>query len=628
MPILKLMVEGNCVEIFSLEKKHIVIGRKKDCDVRLFDRSISSVHAEIIQKDENKYQIKDKKSRNGVWVNGERIKTKSLQYNDEIILGKTHLLFNEGTSQDIEEPSFYQDKDQYLSPDSLFVRPHSEEPFSFQILHKDYEGLKESYQKLLQFYEVSKAINSTLDYHTFLEQVLDILWQLLKVERGFIAFLDESTGEYACQIARGFESVGGGGRNLPVSSFMIDKVREGGSILTVNAAEDDRFKKRESVREFHIKSVMCVPIFLRSRVFGIIYVDSRITTASFTKDDLEFLTAIGNQVAIAIENVNLHKQILEENKYLRSVISSQDKIVGESNAIKQLYSIIGKVSNHDSAVLITGETGTGKELVARAIHNNSQRESKPFICVTCSLISTTLIESELFGYERGAFTGAVESKKGRLEIANGGTIFLDEIGEVAPEVQVKLLRFLERREIERIGGNRTIKLDVRVLAATNKDLSEGIKDGSFREDLFYRLNSIQIHIPPLRNRVEDIPTLTDHFLDYFSMQMSRPKKKISAQAMDLMRIYEWPGNVRELKNTMERAMVLGGGDTILPQDLPEEIRKLADRLPVAFPPLSQIEREHIIQALKMAGGNKTQAAAILRIGRATLYEKVKQYNIR
>jgi Nif-specific regulatory protein len=619
MAVLKLMVEGNCVEVFSLGKKRVVVGRKDGCDICLIDRSISSTHAEITRNNKGRCQIKDLKSRNGVWINGKKKKSAALNYGDEIILGKTHLLFSDETSKDYKVSSF--------KPENLFVQPHTEEPFSFQILHKDYEGLKESYEKLLQFYEVSKSINSTLDYHAFLEQVMDILRDLLKAERGFIAFLDESTGEFTCQISRGFESVEGGGKNLPVSSFMIDRVREGDSILTVDASEDVRFRKRESVQEFHIQSVMCVPLFLREKVLGIIYIDSRITTTSFAKGDLEFLIALGNQVSIAVENVNLHKQLVEENLYLHSVISSHDKIIGESEVIKQLYSIIGKVSNHDSAVLITGETGTGKELVARAIHNNSPRKNKPFICVTCSLLSSTLIESELFGHERGAFTGAVDSKQGRLETANGGTIFLDEIGDVAPEVQVKLLRFLEQKEIVRIGGNRTIKLNVRVLAATNRDLSEGIKDGSFREDLFYRLNSIQIKIPPLRHRVEDIPVLAGYFLDEFSKEMGRTMKKISSQAMDLMRIYEWPGNVRELRNTMERAMVLGGGEAILPLDLPEEIRKLGDRLPVAFPPLSQMERDHIIQALKLAGGNKTQAAAILRIGRATLYEKVKQYNI-
>jgi Nif-specific regulatory protein len=607
------------MEVFSLDTKRVAIGRSEESDIRLFDRTISLIHAEIVLTENKDYQINDIRSRNGVWVNGVKIKSKIIQYHDEIILGKTHLLFEETPTENFQKPSF--------QSDNLFVRPRFKESYPFQILHKDYEGLREAYHKLLQFYEVSKAINSTLDYHAFLEQVMDAIWDLLKAERGFIAFLDESTGEFTSQIARGFELVSGERKDLPVSSFMIDRVRNGNSILTVNAEEDDRFKTRESVLEFHIKSVMCIPLFLRGKVFGIIYIDSRITTASFTRDDLEFLIALGNQVTIAVDNVNLHKQIIEENQYLHSLISSRDKIVGESEVIKKLCSIIGKVSGHDAAVLITGETGTGKELVARAIHNNSKRKNKPFICVTCSLLSTNLIESELFGYERGAFTGAVETKKGRLEIANGGTIFLDEIGDVAPGVQVKLLRFLEQREIERIGGNRTIKLDVRVLAATNKNLSRGIKKGSFREDLFYRLNSIQIHIPPLHKRIEDIPILANYFLDDFSKQMGKAKKKISPQAMDLMRIYEWPGNVRELKNTMERAMVLGGGDTILSQDLPEELRKLAHRLPITFPPLSQMEKDHIIQALKLAGGNKTQAAAILRIGRATLYEKVKHYKI-
>lgn len=631
MSVLELVVDEKVVEVFSLTKKKITIGRKAQNDIRLFDTSVSFLHAEIVQKDKGEYLIRDMKSRNGIWVNGEKVSESVLKFGDKIILGKTCLLFNKTSYQetsDALEPVSTEELEETIksTSDSLFVLPHSEH-YSFQILHKDYPRLKKAYQKLLQFYEVSKAINSILDYQTFLEKVMDIILNLLNGERGFIALANESTGEYICQIARGFKSVNHGGE-LPVSSFMIDKVtRDGDSILTVNATEDDRFKKRESVREFQIKSVMCVPLFFRETVSGVIYVDSNITTANFTKEDLEFLTALSHQVAISAENVNLHKQIVEENKYLHSVIFSRDKIVGESEIVKQLYSTIGKVANHDFAVLVTGETGTGKELVARAIHNNSGRKNKPFICVTCALLSSTLIESELFGYERGAFTGAVDSKKGRLELANGGTVFLDEIGEIAPAVQVKLLRFLERKEIERVGGTHTIKVDVRIVTATNRDLSKEISKGNFREDLFYRLDGIRIHIPPLRERTEDIPVLTNYFLEDFSKQMGKTQKKISSQAMDLLRLYEWPGNIRELKNTMERAMVLGGGDMILPQDLPEEIRKLTNRLPVTFPPLSQVEKEHIIRALKLVGGNKTQAAAMLRIGRATLYEKVKQYNI-
>ncbi len=311
-------------------------------------------------------------------------------------------------------------------------------------------------------------------------------------------------------------------------------------------------------------------------------------------------------------------------------------IVGQSEAMRELFDFIEKVSRTDSTVLISGESGTGKELVARAIHYRSPRRSKPLVAVNCGALPQELLESELFGHVRGAFTGAVRDRKGRFELADGGTIFLDEVSEMSPALQVKLLRVLQEREFERVGDTRTVRVDIRVIAATNQDLEELVRQGRFREDLYYRLNVIPIHIPPLRERRSDIPLLILHFLKVFNTLRGGRVEGFSPEAMNLLMEYDWPGNVRELENLVERLVVLKGEGMVQPEDLPEKIRE-GELIPSQrggekgtvnlSRAVSEFEKQLIIDALRKANGVKSEAAKLLGIKRTTLLEKMKRQKI-
>jgi DNA-binding NtrC family response regulator len=314
------------------------------------------------------------------------------------------------------------------------------------------------------------------------------------------------------------------------------------------------------------------------------------------------------------------------------VSESPGEMVGQSPPMKDIYAMVARVAPTSSTVLIRGESGTGKELVARAVHDQSKRKGKPFIKVICAALPDTLIESELFGYEKGAFTGAAASKPGRFELAEGGTIFLDEIGDLAPQIQVKLLRVLQDRQFERLGGTQTLRADVRVLAATHRDLEALVREGKFREDLFYRINVVPLRMPALRERPADIPLLTEHFLKKFRQEHGKPSVKFDGRAVEILAGHTWPGNVRELQNVVERLVVLNQSGLILEQDvrpcLAPNLTGVPNSGPVALgASVAGAERSAIESALKAAGGNRTHAAKALGISRRTLHNKLNEYNL-
>ncbi|MFQ5602617.1 MAG: sigma-54-dependent transcriptional regulator [bacterium] len=338
----------------------------------------------------------------------------------------------------------------------------------------------------------------------------------------------------------------------------------------------------------------------------------------------------------AIGEQNLQRENIELKKQVKSTYSFEN-IVGNSSALQRIFTTIVKVAKTHSTVLIRGESGTGKELVARAIHYNSPRINQALVEISCASFPETLLESELFGYEKGAFTGADGRKKGRFELAQGGTIFLDEIGDISESVQTKLLRVLQERTITRLGGTETIKVDVRVIAATNRDLEEAMKSGKFREDLYYRLNVIPIVLPPLRERKEDIPLLLEHFVKKYSMENKKPPPRISEEALQICMDYDWPGNVRELENAMENAIVLGEGATILPEHLPFGMfKKTESSLDLDFLKNSghtykdkteAAEKLILLDAIEKSGGNKSEAAKMLNISLRTMRYKIKKYKL-
>ena len=328
---------------------------------------------------------------------------------------------------------------------------------------------------------------------------------------------------------------------------------------------------------------------------------------------------------IEAENVNLHEQL--DQKF------GLENLIGQSPAMLQMFDIIRQVAPTRASVLITGETGTGKELVAHAVHNLSPRKAGPFVAVHAAALPTTLLESELFGHEKGAFTGAVERRAGRFEMADGGTIFLDEVGELEPAMQVKLLRVLEERRFERVGGNKTLEVDVRLVAATNRDLKKMVTEGKFRDDLFYRLSVVTVNLPPLRERRDDVPLLVTAFNRQYSQENNRPVREITQEAVNLLMAYDWPGNVRELRNAVEQMVVLARGDRLTVRDIPATIRSGADltKISVVRPGVTmtveEAERQLIIQALKETDGNRTKAADKIGMSRRTLHRKLKEYHL-
>ncbi len=497
-------------------------------------------------------------------------------------------------------------------------------------------------------YEVSKVVNSTLDLQEVLNRTLDLVLERLGAERGMIVLANRITRDLEIAAVR---NVGREdeeeGRKLSESVVRrVIETRE--PVLAVDALTDGRFAGAESIVARHILSILCVPLAIRDRLAGAIYVDHRQSRHLFGPGDLDFLTAFADQAAIAIENARLYGEIdaarqrlKEENESLRrEVLSRHDlgSLVGRSRSITQLKQVLEKVARNPSTVLIRGESGTGKGLVGRILHAISPQRQGPFIHFNCAALPETLVESELFGHEKGAFTGAAGQKLGRFELANHGTIFLDEIGKVSPAVQAKLLRVVEEKEFERVGGTRTLKADVRVIAATNLDLEAAITRNEFREDLFYRLNIIPIVLPPLRQRPEDIPYLVDHFLAKISRDLGRPPREIDRAVLDLFAAYPWPGNVRELEAALHRAFVLAEGETLTVADFGWIAPR---RPPEKGPPapatnlapggyeaaLDGYDRQLISAALAQSQGRIRETARLLGIARNTLRAKMKKYGL-
>ena len=332
---------------------------------------------------------------------------------------------------------------------------------------------------------------------------------------------------------------------------------------------------------------------------------------------------------LLVKKLAEHRELVEENLSLRQKLEDRyrfENIIAKSSKMQRVIEVIKVVAKSNATVLITGESGTGKELVARAIHSQSDRRSKPFVAVSCAALPESLLESEMFGHEKGSFTGAYAQKKGKFEFANGGTLFLDEIGEMSANIQVHLLRVLEEKEFTRVGGNEPIKVDVRVISATNKDLRKAIDKQEFREDLYYRLNVVNIELPPLRERKEDIPLLAEHFLHKFAMENRKEVNEFSPEVIESLLAYEWPGNIRELENSIERAIILSRDSSITTADLPQENVSLVSSASIGKN-LKEVEKTHILNILRETGENYSEAARILGVSRMTLYNKAKEYGL-
>ena len=486
------------------------------------------------------------------------------------------------------------------------------------------EPTKSSFEAL---YEISQRINTLQEIDPLLNEIMDIAINALSAERGFILLCSDcSSGEFTAQVARNFSDAAITDIAQISSSVVNRVIRQGEPVLIYDAQEDERFRGAASVVLHRIHSIACVPLRIKERLIGAIYVDSLAGHGRFTQDSLSFLSAFASLAAIAIENARLYQRVREDNQRLQGEVHRIyrfEEIIGQSPKMQEVFDLMGRVLDSDASVLIEGESGTGKELVARAIHYNGHRKDKPFVAVFCGSLPESLLESELFGHKKGAFTGAHEDKMGLFEVANNGTFFLDEIAEISPTIQTKLLRVLQEGEIRRVGETKVRKVDVRIIAATNKHLTEEVKGGHFREDLYYRLNVITVQLPSLRERRKDIPLLAQHFLSKYAKKSGKKIVGFSNVAMDSMIRHPWPGNVRELENTVERAVVLARSSEIELEDL--RIPQTVDDLSEPGLTLREVERRLVLKTLAEVNGNRSKAAEALGVSRRWLQYQLKEW---
>jgi Nif-specific regulatory protein len=490
--------------------------------------------------------------------------------------------------------------------------------------------------------DISKAFAESLDLEKTLKSILKLLDTHLKLRRGTITLLDPETETINIKVAHALTK-----KSKDLGSYKIGEgvtgrvVQTGKEIVVPDISKDPRFlhktgsRKRSGART---TAFFCVPIKLKGKTIGALSVDKQASKTDDFEANVRLLNIISTMVAQAVKLSKLvesdRKRLRDENVRLRSQLKTRfdvHNMVGTSNAMKQVYQLVEQVAPSNATVLIRGESGTGKDLVAHAVHYDSPRASKPFVKVNCTALPDTLLESELFGHEKGAFTGAVERKVGRFEVAHGGTVFLDEIGDFPPNLQVKLLRVMQFKEFERVGGLETIKTNVRIIVATHKNLEEQIKEGLFREDLYYRVNVFPIYLPPLRERKDDIMLLADYFLERYSAENNKDISRISTPAIEMLTRYHWPGNIRELENCIERAVLVCDNDVIRSEHLPPSLQMIKKTGTVVQWSLPEViankERELIIDALKKSGGRQRQAARELGITERILGYKLKKYNI-
>jgi len=495
-------------------------------------------------------------------------------------------------------------------------------------------------RRLSTLLEVSQALSGTLNMRSALHRALEILAKHHGSVRSLVTMLHDN-GELHVEASDGIDAPSHSVRYRLGEGIIGRVVESGRPIVVPRVSREPEFLNRASKRPELQKeelSFVCVPILLNRRAVGALAVDLKFKPDRDFDRHVKFLGIVTSSIAQAIKIQRLvdedKKKLVDENTHLRQELKERydfSSIIGSSGPVRQMYEQMAQVAPTNTTVLIRGESGTGKEMVAHAIHYNSPRANKPFVKVSCAALPDSLIESELFGYERGAFTGAEQRKKGRFELAEGGTLFLDEIGDINLQTQVKLLRVLQEREFERLGSTETVKVNVRLIAATNKDLERAIAAQTFREDLYFRLNVFTIFVPPLRERKADLLQLVDHFLEKFSREHHKSIKRISTPAIDMLMSYHWPGNVRELENTLERAVLMCDGQVIHGHHLPPSLQTAEASNTVTRVSLSDavagFEKDLIQDALKTTRGNRAKAARLLDTTERVLNYKVKKYAV-
>jgi Nif-specific regulatory protein len=588
------------------------VGRDPANDLCLRDRAVSRRHF-TISKTDVAFQLVDLESHNGTFVNGIPVRRKLLTHGDTIRVGRCELVFliTEDDEEGAQVVQFREtDAVDLLTTTNVRAYPSVSRPGT---------DVGRMARDLNALFKITNTLNSIRELDQLQKRLLELIGEVIPAQAGAIVILRYADEEPTSSCV--WQRRSGSNAQLSIRRELIQRALWERSPVLSRPQVDSQEKE----------SVLCVPLVAVERTIGVLYMTTDDKHHGFEDDHVHFASSIAGIAAVTLENVLATEALRTENRRLQAELDLEGVIIGESRAMRSVQNFIARVAKSDSTVLIRGESGTGKELVARAIHRNSPRADKPFVAINCAAIPEALLESELFGHEKGSFTGAVGLKKGKLEVAESGTVFLDEIGEMAPLLQVKLLRALQEREFERVGSTRTLKLEARVIAATNKNLEEAIKSNEFRQDLYYRLNVVSVTVPPLRERTDDIPLLAMYFAAKYSEKCNRPLKGISAAARSLLTGYGWAGNVRELENAIEHAIVLGIGDEIVPDDLPNtilEMQPLDSGGTTYHDRLNQLKKKMILDAVRQNKGNYTEAAKALGVHPNYLHRLIRNLEIK
>jgi transcriptional regulator with GAF, ATPase, and Fis domain len=590
----------------------LILGRDSSNQVEVDDPAVSRKHCSLSEVSSGVFEITDLESHNGTFVNGTQVIRATLQHGDRIRVGRSEFVFLTGEgevtalrSARAASPA----KGAGLKTVSL----------NRSGLPTDDLWIARMVRDLTAFFKIADVINSTRSVEALQRELLRLIGEVIPAAQAAIVLQPKANEEPGLPCI--WNRKGQAPWDMLIRDDLVKQATwERCAVVTVAPLEAE-----------NAEHVLCVPLVAVESILGVIYLSSPSSEPSFGEDHAYFLSAISRIAAVTLENLSKLDSLRAENQRLRAEAKVDSTLIGESRPMERVNKFIARVAKGDSTVLIRGESGTGKELVARAIHANGLRPDKPFVAINCAAIPENLLESELFGHEKGAFTGAVGTKKGKFETAEDGTLFLDEIGEMTALLQAKLLRVLQQREFERIGGNRLLPFNARILAATNKNLEQAIKTGEFRQDLYYRLNVVSVTMPPLREHREDIPLLALHFANKYAAHCDRGFKGITAEARSLLLKYSWPGNVRELENAIEHAIVMGLTDEMLPEDLPnavleEQSAGLADAR--YYNTLSQTKKQLVLTALDETSGNHVEAARLLGIHPKYLHRLIRNLNLK
>ncbi len=622
---LEIVVERDGIErVVRIPGEEAEVGRGLDCAVRLDDPLASRRHCRIVRAGAA-FLVEDLGSANGTWVDGLRVERRPLHAGEVVRIGSTRLRLLGGG---VEDP--------LSAVESTQTQTSSREKLMLQTLLGALRGLHDAEDlESLAGHLIDAAVNST------------------RAERGFLFLMER--GAVSFSMGRNFarESVSAPERKLS-RTLLKRALASEGPLLLNDAASDGEFAGVASISELGLRSLLALPLRHQGEALGLLLVDHRLASGAFRREDVDLLAALAGAAATALGSARdrrslyrerrrsqrLQRQLgrrvrteAEEGQRLRKLESVRyGDVIGSSPVMEELYEKVDRVMESDVSVLIQGESGTGKELIARALHFGGPRASRPFVIENCGSLPDTLLESELFGHVKGAFTGATRDKNGRFQEADGGTLFLDEVGEMSPAMQQRLLRVLQDGELRRLGSDELCRVDVRMIAATNLDLREEVAAGRFREDLYYRLKVVLLELPPLREREGDVRLLAEHFLVLEAAEQGRPRRTLAPDTLALLERCPWPGNVRQLRNEMRRLTLLAEGP-VRPEELSEELRRPPSPVESVNPDASlpervaRLEREAIREALERTQGNRSRAAKELGLSRFTLLRKIEKYEL-